>query len=291
MSLPDLSFVQDARQVEVETIEGGKPLHEFSLDPHLSDDEEEIPLFGRSVDDAEETATRVQALRQYIEHARTAYRQRGLVYPFQIASGGDSLEVLPGYRGLARKTAELSSMTGIGRRIAKDFEEKAFRALHTLTGGSAFCVGAPRRNRQGPKLTIQEFRRRLNPWEAGSVLPNFSRSGDHGADGFLLLGRAWGGPILFYQAKNTNFDLRDFPEEIGRLSRILEDWFGKRYNQLRRVIPVLALNTVLTLELKEEIFLERGEGVGMHLLDAVDILCAEFTKPAHSLRETTCVVF
>jgi hypothetical protein len=291
MTLPDLSFVHDARQLEVEAIEGGRPLNEFTLDPQLSENDEEIPLFGRSVDDAEETEERARSLRSFTEHARAAYRQRGLSYPFQISSSRDSLEILPGHRRLAVESAKLSSMIGIGKSTAKEFEEKAFRALHTLVGGTGFCVGAPRRNRKGPKHAIKQLRELLHPWEyASRWADKLPRSGDQGADGFLFLGRSWGGPIIFYQAKNTNFSLTDFPEEVARMSQIHFDWLGKRYNQIRHIIPVLALNTVLTIDMKEQIFQERG-GFGMHIFDAVDILCAEFTDPTHAIRESRCVVF
>lgn len=103
--------------------------------------------------------------------------------------------------------------------------------------------------------------------------------------------RATGGPILFYQAKNSTFDLKEHPEEFGRIPEILHDWFGRRWNQSRCVVPVLATNTVLTLEMKDRIFTARGSAVGTHLIDAVDIVCAEFTDDQHACRRHDCSVY
>ena len=95
-------------------------------------------------------------------------------------------------------------------------------------------------------------------WETGDSRLDFARSGDHGADGFIILGRGWGGPIVFFQAKNTNFNLKDPPEEFSRIPEVLQDWFGRRWNQHRAIIPVLAVNSVLTLEMKADIYQARA---------------------------------
>src|SRR5262245_9152432 len=54
MNALDLSFVESARALEVDAMEGGRPLNEFTIDPQTSINEEEVPVLGRSVDDAEE---------------------------------------------------------------------------------------------------------------------------------------------------------------------------------------------------------------------------------------------
>jgi hypothetical protein len=291
MSALDFSFVEEARSLEVEAVEGGRALNEFTLDPRTSANPEEIPVVGKSVDDAEETEERVQLVRQFIEYARTAFGERGLSYPFQPSASGDSLEVLPGLGVLANRSAALSSMIRQGHSVAKDFEELGFRALHALIGGWGSCVGAPRRNHKGPKRAIDDFRDTLFVSEKGYLPPlDVSRNGDHGADGFLILGRAWGGPIVFYQAKNTNFDLKDPPEEFSRMPEILNDWFGKRWNLHRCVIPVLALNTVLTFEKKEQIYSARGTHA-VQILDVADILCVEFIGESHACRQGVYTIF
>ena len=53
---------------------------------------------------------------------------------------------------------------------------------------------------------------------------------------------------------------------------------------------MLALNTVLTIELKEKIYMERGELHGVHMIDAVDILAAENVASTHVTMQTDCVV-
>lgn len=53
------------------------------------------------------------------------------------------------------------------------------------------------------------------------------------------------------------------------------DWFGRPIDQRRSVIPVYAVNTVFTSELKEGVFRAAGAGRGYHVIDAVDILHAE----------------
>jgi hypothetical protein len=287
----DLSFISSARAIEVEAVEGGRPQNEFTFDPGTVDNDEEVPVLGRSVDDAEETEERVGLIRQFLGYARNAYAQRGLIYPFQTSAGGDSLEIVPGYENVARRCADLSGMIRKGQHVAKQFEETAFRALQKLIGGWGVCVGAPRQSGHGPKQAIEGFRRSLMNWEAGGSWPDdFAKNGDHGADGFIILGRAWGGPVVFFQAKNTNFDLKGHPEEFARIPEILNDWFGRRWNHYRVIIPVFAVNSVLTLEKKEEIYEARGTGAGVHILDAVDILCAEITPLQHQCRVHDCII-
>src|SRR6266851_5439244 len=252
MTTVDLSFVESARALEVDAMEGGRPLNEFTIDPQTSANDEEAPIMGRSVDDAEETAERVTLVQQYLAYARVAYEQRGLVYPFQQSAAGDSFEIVPGNQKVAARSAELSGMIRKGQPLSKQFEQQAFEALQKLVGGWGVCIGAPRHNGQGAKQAIEEFRKALLKWEKGELWPeDFAKNGDHGADGFIILGRGWAGPIVFYQSKNTNFDLRDHPEEFARVSEILQDWFGRRWNQHRLVLPVFAINSVLTFEMKD----------------------------------------
>jgi hypothetical protein len=287
----DLSFAESARALEIEAIEGGRCLNEFTLDPQTSVHEDEVPVLGRSVDDAEETAERVSLIRRFLDYARLAYEQRGLVYPFQSSAGGDSLELVPGLEPVAKRCAELSAMIRKGQPVAKQFEETAFRALQKLIGGWAVCVGAPRNNGVGAEQAMREFRRGLTRWEAGGSWPaDFARNGDHGADGFIILGRAWGGPIVFFQAKNTNLDLKDHPEEFARHPEILHDWFGRRWNQHRIIIPIIATNSLLTFEMKDRFFQARGPA-GVHMIDSVDILCAELLSSRHNLRRQRCIVY
>jgi hypothetical protein len=291
MSALDLSFVESARALEVEAIEGGRPLNEFTIDPQTSANDEEVPVMGRSVDDAEETAERVALVQQFLPYARIAYEQRGLVYPFQRSGAGDSLEIVPGQQLLAQRSAALSGMIRKGQPVAKQFEQEAFKALQKLMGGWGICVGAPRNSGVGAKQAIEAFRTSLIKWEKGDLWPqDFAKNGDHGADGFIILGRGWAGPIVFYQAKNTNLDLKDHPEELARIPEILHDWFGRRWNHHRPIIPVLAMNSVLTFEVKERVFEARGSS-GVQMLDAADILCAEFTKAQHRCRRQQCVVY
>jgi hypothetical protein len=58
----------------------------------------------------------------------------------------------------------------------------------------------------------------------------------------------------------------------------------------RHFIPVLALNTVLTIELKEKIYTARGPLTGVHIIDAVDILAAENVAAAHVTLRADCLI-
>jgi hypothetical protein len=292
MSFPDLSFVEIARELEVEAVDGGRASNELTLDPGIADEGEDAPVVGRSIDDVEETQERTQAVKQYGDYARRAFEQRGLTYPFQASAAGDSLEVLPGAMRLAKRTAELSSMVRQGDKTAKLFEKTAFRTLHALAGGWGVCMGHPRERPGGPRKAIPRFRELLQDWECGSEWPgSIARSGDHGADGFLVLGRCWGGPVFFFQAKNVNFSIREYPTEFGRMSEIFNDWFGTRIDHFRGVVPVFAVNTVLTIENKAAAFQAGGVHGGVHIIDAVDILCFEFVGSDHPCRKADCVIF
>ena len=297
MALDDLSFIDEARALEVEAIEPGCTRCDFTFAPGqaslgvaVSENDEEA-LNGRPVDDVIEIGERIRDLPRYVDLAKVAFQQRGLEYPFEIDESRQSLALLRGGRRLASKVADLSRIVRHGQKDAANFEKRAFRSLHKLIGGWGVCVGAPREALQmGEERTIRKFRDYLLPHECGSEWPtDFSPNGDHGADGFIILGRGWGGPIAFYQSKNTGFDLENYPEEFGRIPAIAEAWFGKKVDLGRQVIPVLALNTVLTIDLKEKIYSERGRH-GVHIIDAVDILAAEEVSPTHQASQCECLV-
>ncbi len=94
-------------------------------------------------------------------------------------------------------------------------------------------------------------------------------------DAVYVLGREWGGPLVFLQAKNSSFDRAKFAEHLTRASFALQEWFGHRIDTVRNVITVFAVNTVLTTDLKHSAFADCGLGSGYHVLDSVDILFAE----------------
>lgn len=291
MSLTDLSFIDTARRIEVEAIEGGRALSEFTLDPESGGNDEEVRVHGKAIDDIEEGAERRRVLQEYVPHARSAFQQRGLTYPFHVSGADDSLEVLPGHDETARVVAKLSEIVSVGKAVAKEFESRAFRALQVLIGGWGACVGAPRDDGHGPEAAIRRFRDLLQPWELGQEWPAaFAHSGDHGADGFVVLGRSWGGPVVFFQSKNTSFSLKDFPEEFARMPEVFNDWFGRRINRFRTVVPVCALNTILTVEQKERIA-EARDPLGGHIVDATDILSVELGVADHPLRLGSCTLF
>jgi hypothetical protein len=63
----DLSWIQTARAIEMEAIDGGRASNEFTLAPTDRDDNpEEAPVNTKAVDDADETEERVRVLTQYI---------------------------------------------------------------------------------------------------------------------------------------------------------------------------------------------------------------------------------
>ena len=290
MSFPDLSFIETARALEIEAIEGGRALSEFSLDPDIPATPEDARVLGRPVDDAEEVSERVRALEEYISLARVAFQQRGLIYPFAPSAAGDSLDILPGHKDRARQVAELSRIVSLSHPVSKEFERRAFKALQSLVGGWGVCVGAPRDDGRGPQEGIKRFRSLLEVWETGTDWPaSYASSGDNGADGFVVLGRGWGGPVVFFQSKNCSFSLKNFPEEFARMSEVFVDWFGKRVDHGRTIIPVCAMNTVLTVQIKERIAEARGPFRG-HMIDAVDILGTEVSGIDDALRRPVCTI-
>lgn len=298
MASLDLSFIDEARALEVEAIDTGRSTSEFTFAPGQTSlageigESDEEPLYGLPVDDMLELDERLKQLPRYIEIARTAFMQRGLTYPFEIDDSRQSLTVRAGLEPFASSVAALSRVIRHANPDASKFEKRAFRALQKLIGGWGVCVGSPRATPgMGAERTIRHYRSLLLPHEQGSQWPeDFSPNGDNGADGFLILGRRWGGPVAFYQSKNTGFDLQSHPEEFNRIPSIAQDWFGKKVNLGRHVIRVLALNTVLTIDLKEKIYAERGEQSGVHIIDAVDILAAEEVAPTHPTFQSACIV-
>lgn len=298
MATTDLSFIDESRALEVEAFDNGCCTSEFTLAPgptnfsaDIGEGNEEA-IHGRPIDDVIETDERLKNLPKYVELARRAYAQRGLTYPFEIDDSRQSLSFNPTMTALAKKVAELSRIIRLGNPDATKFEKRAFRALQTLIGGWGVCVGSPRATSGiGEEQAIHQFRDLLLEHEKGTHWPErFGRNGDRGADGFIILGRGWGGPIAFYQSKNTGFDLEAYPEELARVPSILQDWHGKKVNSGRRIIRILALNTVLSIELKESIYEDRGEELGVHIIDAVDVLAAEETPSTHITRLQECRV-
>jgi hypothetical protein len=95
---------------------------------------------------------------------------------------------------------------------------------------------------------------------------------------------------VFFQSKNTSFSLKDFPEEFARMPEVFNDWFGRRINKFRTVVPVCALNTILTVEQKERIA-EARDPLGGHIVDAADILSVELSVADHPLRLGGCTFF
>ena len=275
-TFPDLSFVQQGRLLEIEAIEGGRQSNEFSTCPSGVLSEDDVPVGLTFADDIQETEERVSDLQKYVPYAQCAFKQRGLTYPFRISSNRASLEGVSIHADLARDCADLSAGVGIGNKVAKQFELRAFRALHELIGGWAVCVGAPRNDRTGCRRAVAKFRDLLRDFERGTYEnPNPPRSGDYGMDGVWILGREWGGPVVFLQVKNSYFDIEKFSSDFFRQSDALWQWFGKRLDQRRTVITVVALNTILTVEQKEAAFEAPKAGCGYHIIDCVDILFAE----------------
>jgi hypothetical protein len=274
---PDVSFIHQGRLLEAEAIEGGRRANEFSMSP-LVDLEffDEAPVGNVPVDDIQETEERVQCVEHYVPFAKRAFEERGLVYPFCAQSSRASLQPLPGHEVLARRCAEFAGDVGIGNPTAKKFESRAFRALHRLIGGWAVSVGTPRTGKTGPAKAVTAFRSLLRSTEIGAYKnPDPSHSGDYGVDAVYVLGREWGGPVVFLQAKNSSFDRAKFAEHLTRASFALQEWFGHRIDTVRNVITVFAVNTVLTTDLKHSAFADCGLGSGYHVLDSVDILFAE----------------
>lgn len=275
-TFPDLSFVQQGRLLEIEAIEGGRQSNEFSTCPSAALGEDDGPVGLTPTDDIQETEERVDDLQMYVPYAQRAFKQRGLIYPFRISSNGASLEDVPIHADLARDCAGLSADMGVGDKVARQFELRSFRALHELIGGWAVCVGAPRNDGTGCRRAVAKFRHLLRDFERGAYQnPNPPNSGDYGMDGVWILGREWGGPVVLLQVKNSFFDTEKFSSDFFRQSDALRQWFGKRLDQRRAVITVVALNTILTVEQKEAAFEASKAGSGYHIIDCVDILFAE----------------
>ena len=140
-------------------------------------------------------------------------------------------------------------------------------------------MGAPRKPKSkyaGVEPAISAFRGMLSQ-EVGDYFPGECKGGDFGADAIFILGRAFCGPLLFLQAKNTPYDIHNIPDEFLRTSDILCSWFGRRIDGVRDVVRVFAVNTVFTNEFKERAFRAGGPSGGCHIIDAVDILLAETT--------------
>jgi hypothetical protein len=265
LNLFDLSFIQNGRQMEIDAIESGRRL--------LKDDSAAL----KPEDDIQETAERARVLDKYLPHAEAAFRERQLTYPFQRSTNRDSLAVIPGRGHFAGKCVELTELVGRSNAAdtsAKRFEVRAVQALHRLIGGWAVCVGSPREDGTGAERAVTAFRRLLEAEKGDHWRAAYPAGGDFGADAFWILGRSWGGPVMYFQAKNTAFSLRNAPPEFLRISEVLREWFGRRIDQRRAVVPVYAVNTIFTRGLKERVF-EAGGGKGYHVLDAADILYAE----------------
>lgn len=275
-------FIDIGREIEVEAVRGGRRSNEFStspasvssVGPTVTNDENVV---FRPLDDILETEERLRALDTYVPFAERAFSERGLSYPFMRT--GDTLSLRPGRpaRLLALKIVELNECCGIGGQEAKDFELRATKALHRFIGGEAVVVGAPRRGATGPRRAVSKFRSLLRAEVGEYARDHYPPNGDFGADAFFILGRPWGGPIVFVQVKNRGFDPRTFAGELLEGSDSMREWFGRRFDQCRRVVTVCAVNTILTLTAKEAAFEACLSGSGYHVIDCVDILCAETT--------------
>lgn len=248
---------------------------------------DDAPVGSVATDDIQEMEGRVANLQKYVPYAKKAFAERGLTYPFKTTANMATLESLPGQRSFAIECAQLSSAVGIGGSVAKKFEVRAFRALHRLIGGWAVCVGAPREKGTGCRRAVRAFRDQLNKVELGRYCnTDPPRSGDYRMDGIWLLGREWGGPLVYFQAKNSLFDPDRFAGDLLRLSDSLNEWFGRPLDKYREVIQVCAVNTILTTELKEDAFHACKAGCGYHILDGVDILFAETCPDGfHEVRD------
>src|SRR5258705_68155 len=239
----DVSFIQNGRRLEVEAVLGGRRSNELSM---TQSSNEVLP----TEEDAQETDERLQLLTSYVPFMNMAFDERGLAYPFARSHGGDALSVSPRSIALATRCAELSEMVGKGNGalpIAKNFEKRAVGALHSLIGGWAVCVGHPRDDGTGLAKAVRAFRSLIrndgNPFDGKK---EYSPGGDLGADAFWVLGRSWSGPIIYFQAKNTQFSIDDVPGEFFRVSDVLLEWFGRRLDQGRSLIRVFGVNSVLT---------------------------------------------
>src|SRR5438552_1858004 len=107
MDLPDLSFIDEVRALEVEAIDAGRSTSEFTLAPGSANfdfdvgEGEEEALHGRPVDDVIELDERLKNLPRYIALAKLAFQQRGLTYPFEIDDSRQGLAVSLGLKQFA----------------------------------------------------------------------------------------------------------------------------------------------------------------------------------------------
>ena len=268
----DLSNVDVATDIEHEAVYGGVPATAVSLVPAGALDTDDDRIFGRPADDVIESDERKRALEFYVPYAEQAFQERGLRYPFRIIGSGRSLTVVEEHRPTATRLCELSGLRGKGGASAKQFERLGFRTLHSFVGGWAAHVGFPRDGRTGTPDAIRSFRNRLSSVERGGGAVDPQSAGDHSADGFIILGRRWGGPLVFYQSKNSQFDVNGDHVDLMLADAAIERWFGRRLN--RQVLSVLAVNSVLTLQRKEQAF-EMRSRCPHHILDVVDVLAFE----------------
>ena len=298
----DVTFIQDGRDLEVEALEPGRRSNELSTAPSFSEEEDldETPVAFTALDDIQETDERPSLLSRYIPYAQAAYRERQLIYPFELSPRGDSLTVLNGQEPLAQASARLAYLVGKDNsdgRLAKEFEKRSVTALHRFVGGWAVALGAPRDDGTGCERAIRAFRLLVPEASGGFFRPTgvpapqgYPKSGDSGADGFWILGRTWNGPVVFLQAKNAAFSVRQIPEEFARMSDVLLEWFGKRIDRYRTIMPVYAVNTLFTREMKEHLFESYPHRPGIHILDAADILHAENTPREFFEAQTQLVI-
>ena len=79
MAFLDLSFIDEARAVEVEAVDAGRSTSEFTLAPGPANFEGDVgegneeALHGRPVDDVLEVGERLRDLPRYIDLARLAF--------------------------------------------------------------------------------------------------------------------------------------------------------------------------------------------------------------------------
>lgn len=280
----DVSFIQDGRLLEVEAFDPGRRSNQIAALP-----DEGLPSLAAD-DDIVETEERIQTIATYLPYAQSAFEDRELKYPFRQSLEGDSLHSIEGLEPFAKRCSELSDLVGKNNyedQLAKRFERRSVEALHRFLGGWAVNIGSPRDDHSGPKKAVRRFREMLGS-EKGDFEPaNYTPSGDFGADAVWILGKVWGGPIVFLQAKNCSFSIRELPEEFNLVSDILYRWFGRRIDHCRSILRVYAVNTVLTSELKGRVYQAGGSASCIHVLDAVDILAAEAMPSNYKdLRDT-----
>jgi hypothetical protein len=270
-------FIDVGRLLEIEALRPARRSNEFSTSPAFEavvgiDDSNVV---FRPADDILESQERQIALDNYLPFARRAFSERGLTYPFLRT--GDTLVCTQGARArhLAERIVQLTELSGIGGDKAKEFEVRATKALHRFIGGRGIAVGAPRNAKTGPERAVVGFRKMVKDECGDFRRSGYPPSGDFGADAFFILGRQWGGPVVFVQVKNSSFDPVKFAADLLTGSTAFEEWFGRKLDKSRQVVAVVAVNSTLTIEAKETAFESCLGGFGYHILDCVDIVCAE----------------